>query len=146
MLTGLRIGNFKAFAETQRIPLRPLTLVYGPNSAGKSSILHSLLLAHHALDKGDLDVHRMPISGDSVDLGGFRQYVHRRDVNRRMEWAAEIDVSQLRGRPGCTSTFMTPTSSIRAAASCAWRARSASPSANTGASPWTPWPAPNPTT
>jgi hypothetical protein len=98
MLTGLRIGNFKAFAETQRIPLRPLTLVYGANSAGKSSILHSLLLAHHALDKGDLDVHRMPISGDSVDLGGFRQYVHRRDVNRRMEWSAEIDVSYLRGR------------------------------------------------
>jgi hypothetical protein len=98
MLTALRIGNFKAFAESQRIPLRPLTLVYGANSAGKSSILHSLLLAHHAVDKGELDVHRMPISGDSVDLGGFRQYVHRRDVNRRMEWSAEIDARRLEGR------------------------------------------------
>jgi hypothetical protein len=98
MLTGLRIGYFKAFAEAQRIPLRPLTLVYGANSAGKSSILHSLLLAHHALDKGDLDVHRMPIGGDSVDLGGFRQYVHHRDVGRRMEWSGEIEVSDLSGR------------------------------------------------
>lgn len=26
MLTALRIGNFKAFAETQRIPIRPLDL------------------------------------------------------------------------------------------------------------------------
>jgi len=26
MLTGLRLGNFKAFAETQRLPVRPLTL------------------------------------------------------------------------------------------------------------------------
>src|SRR5947209_6845132 len=99
-LTALRIGNFKAFADTQRIPLRPLTLIYGPNSAGKSSILHSLLLAHHAVDKGELDVHRMPISGDSVDLGGFRQYVHRREVNRRMEWSAEFDTSGFKGRMG----------------------------------------------
>ncbi len=28
MLTALQIGNFKAFAETQRIPVRPLTLIY----------------------------------------------------------------------------------------------------------------------
>lgn len=98
MLTGLRIANFKAFAEVQRIPLRPLTLVFGANSAGKSSILHALLLAHHALDKGHLDVHRMAVSGDSVDLGGFRQYIHRRDANRKMEWSADIEVSRLKGR------------------------------------------------
>ena len=38
MLTALRLGNFKAFGQTQRMPLRPLTLVFGPNSAGKSSL------------------------------------------------------------------------------------------------------------
>jgi len=48
MLTAIRIGNFKAFAEAQRIPIRPLTLIYGANSSGKSNILHSLILAHHA--------------------------------------------------------------------------------------------------
>jgi AAA15 family ATPase/GTPase len=41
-LSGLRIANFKAFAASQRVPLRPITLVYGANSAGKSSILHAL--------------------------------------------------------------------------------------------------------
>jgi AAA15 family ATPase/GTPase len=40
MLTGFRIGNVKAFSETQRIPVRPLTLIYGANSSGKSSVLH----------------------------------------------------------------------------------------------------------
>ncbi len=40
MLTALHLGNFKAFAETQRIPIRPLRLIYGANSAGKSSIIH----------------------------------------------------------------------------------------------------------
>src|SRR2546423_920830 len=50
MITGIRLGNFKAFAETQYIPIRPITLIFGPNSAGKSSILQSLMLMQHALD------------------------------------------------------------------------------------------------
>lgn len=95
MLTAIYLGNFKSFAETQRVPIRPLTLIYGANSAGKSSIIHTLLLARHAMDKGDMDVYRTEVGGDSVDLGGFRQYVHRRDIQCRVEWAAEIDVSSL---------------------------------------------------
>jgi len=98
MLTALRIGNFKAFAESQRIPVRPLTLIYGANSSGKSSVLHSLVLARHAQETGDLDVHRTNVGGESVDLGGFRQYVHRREANRRVEWAVDLDTSSFRDR------------------------------------------------
>ena len=98
MLTALRIGNFKAFAEVQRIPVRPLTLIYGANSSGKSSVLHSMILARHAQETGDLDVHRTNVGGESVDLGGFRQYVHKREVNRRVEWAADLETSAFKGR------------------------------------------------
>jgi len=98
MLTALHLGNFKAFAETQRIPVRPLTLIYGANSSGKSSILHSLILAHHAMQTGELDVHRTTIGGESVDLGGFRQYVHRREPTRRVEWAIDLDAKDFTGR------------------------------------------------
>lgn len=98
MLTALRIGNFKAFAETQNIPIRPLTLIYGANSSGKSSILHSLLLGRHVHETGDLDVHRTNVGGESVDLGGFRQFVYKREVNRRVEWAMEIDTSSFKDR------------------------------------------------
>ncbi len=48
-LTALSIAKFKTFAASQRMPLRPITLIYGANSAGKSSILHALALAHHAV-------------------------------------------------------------------------------------------------
>ncbi|GIW56559.1 MAG: hypothetical protein KatS3mg082_2963 [Nitrospiraceae bacterium] len=97
-LTALRITNFKAFAESQRVPLRPITLVYGANSAGKSSILHALALAHHALETGELDVQRTQIGGESIDLGGFRQYVHRRERERQVELAFEVDPGRLSGR------------------------------------------------
>ncbi len=98
MLTAIKIGNFKAFAETQKIPIRPLTLIYGANSSGKSSILHSLLLAHHAHETGELDVHRTNVGGESVDLGGFRQYVYKREANRRVEWAIDLDTSSFKDK------------------------------------------------
>ena len=98
MLTALCIGNFKAFGPTQRVPVRPLTFVFGPNSAGKSSLIHSLAFAHEARRSGSLDVFRTDVGGTSIDLGGFRQYVFRRDPSMRIEWAAELDVAKLSGR------------------------------------------------
>lgn len=100
-LHALRVGNFKAFADTQRIPLKPITLIFGPNSAGKSSFIHSLALAHEAQFGRDkrglarLDVHRTEIGGNSIDLGGFRQYVHRGQASKRVEWGAELKVAAL---------------------------------------------------
>ncbi len=100
-LHALRVGNFKAFADTQRIPLKPITLIFGPNSAGKSSFIHSLALAHEAQFGRDkrslsrLDVHHTEVGGSSIDLGGFRQYVHRGQLNKRVEWGAELKVSAL---------------------------------------------------
>jgi len=68
MLTAVYIGNSKAFAESQRIPICSLTLIYGANSSGKSSIIHSLILARHALETGDLDIHRTNIGGEAVNI------------------------------------------------------------------------------
>jgi hypothetical protein len=84
VITELGIGNFKAFGETQRVPIKPLTLIFGANSSGKSSIIHALLLAHHGLESGRLDAHQTALGGECVDLGGFSQYVHQHEVNRRM--------------------------------------------------------------
>lgn len=100
MLTGLRLGNFKAFADTQYVPIRPLTLIFGANSAGKSSLIHSLLLACHVSETGELDIHRTKVGGESVDLGGFRQYIHRRNYGSSTEYSVEIDIGLLRGRLG----------------------------------------------
>lgn len=98
ILTSLKVGNFKAFAETQTIPLRPITLIFGPNSAGKSSFIHSLALAHEGFRTGKLNVFRTEIGGTAIDLGGFRQYVHKTERGRRVEWGVEIDAANLTGQ------------------------------------------------
>ncbi|MCB9365893.1 MAG: AAA family ATPase [Calditrichaeota bacterium] len=98
MFNAVSVGNFKAFGTEQRIPLRPITLVYGANSSGKSSILHSLLFARHAQETDEqqvsvLDTHRTKIGGDSVDLGGFRQFIHQRNPSNTMRWAVELQAA-----------------------------------------------------
>ena len=95
MITRFNIGNFKAFSDLQAIPLKPITIIFGPNSSGKSSVIHSLLLARHGVDTQSLDTIYPSIAGHSVDLGGFRQYVHRRNVETRLQWVAEIEVAAL---------------------------------------------------
>jgi predicted ATPase len=95
MLSTLRIGNFKAFAENQIIPLSPITLIFGPNSAGKSSILHSLLLYHHAAQTGDVDVRHTRLGGETVDLGGFERYVHGRDPDSTVSFRIESELQSV---------------------------------------------------
>ena len=95
---ALRLANFKAFGPSQRVPLRPITLVFGANSSGKSSILHALALAHHAVETGDLDTQRTSVGGESVDLGGFRQYVHRGQLDSQVEMAFELDPGRVQGK------------------------------------------------
>ncbi|EIM62764.1 AAA family ATPase [Desulfobacter postgatei] len=98
MITSLHLGNFKAFAKTQNIPVKPLTLIFGANSAGKSSIIHSLAMAHEAMRTGELDLFRTDIGGSSIDLGGFKQYIHRREITRRLEWGLTLGTGRFTGR------------------------------------------------
>ncbi len=98
MINALHLGNFKAFAETQAIPVKPITLIFGANSAGKSSIIHSLALLHEALHTGELDISRTKVGGSSIDLGGFRQYIHRRQAHRRLDFRLTLNASKFQGR------------------------------------------------
>ncbi|MDC5514827.1 DUF3696 domain-containing protein [Acinetobacter baumannii] len=49
MLKQISIENFKAFADLQEIDLAPITLIYGANSSGKSSIIHSLMVLKQSI-------------------------------------------------------------------------------------------------
>ncbi|MCY4530625.1 MAG: hypothetical protein OXD46_16555, partial [Chloroflexi bacterium] len=99
-LHAVGLANFKAFGPSQRVPLRPITLLYGANSAGKSSVLHALALAHHAVETGELDIQRTQIGGEAIDLGGFRQFVHRRQRDAQVELTFALETKRLSGRVG----------------------------------------------
>ena len=54
MLTSLHIKNFKAWRDTGKIRLAPLTVIFGANSAGKSTIIHAIHYAKEVLVNGYL--------------------------------------------------------------------------------------------
>lgn len=118
-LQALHVANFKAFADSQRIPLKPITLIFGPNSAGKSSFIHSLALAHEAQfgrekrSHARLDIRHTEVGGSAIDLGGFRQYVHRGQLNKRVEWGAELKVSAMaQGKDQRLAQLLAPVSNV----------------------------------
>lgn len=90
MITSFSIGNFKAFAEKQSIPLKPITLIYGANSSGKSSIIHSLMFAQHAQSTGDFDLYNSSKGGDSIDFGGFQQITHKHNLSNIIELSFSV--------------------------------------------------------
>lgn len=55
LIERLHVENLKSLAGRHEIPLAPLTLVYGPNSAGKSTVLKALQMFMHAVDVGTSD-------------------------------------------------------------------------------------------
>lgn len=90
MLTSIEIENFKGIAARQRIDFAPLTLLFGANSAGKSTVLQALLYLHEVLERGAADVDRTELGGDVLELGGFARLVHRHEVERPILLRAEF--------------------------------------------------------
>jgi hypothetical protein len=90
MLTSLEIENFKGIAARQRIEFAPLTLLFGANSAGKSSILQALLYLHELIERGAADVDRTELGGNVLELGGFARLVHKHDTERAIVLRAEF--------------------------------------------------------
>ena len=99
MLKAIELENFKAFGERCRIELAPITLIFGENSAGKSSILQSLNLlkqSSEARDNGALILPRT--DGGIVDLGGFKEMVFDHDLSRNVAIRLEFEEPNFRGR------------------------------------------------
>lgn len=65
MIRKLKLTNFQGFKGEQEVRLAPLTLVFGPNSAGKSSIGRALRLFKQSKNRGSLGFNFV---GPEIDL------------------------------------------------------------------------------
>lgn len=85
MLTKLRIQNFKNWADTSDIRLAPITVFFGTNSSGKSSLLQFLLMLRQTAESPDR--RRVLHPGDlstPVELGTFRDLIYSHDLSREI--------------------------------------------------------------
>lgn len=92
-LKALTLENFKGIGEAVRVEFAPLTLLFGPNNAGKSTIVQALMYALEVLDRHNCDARKTILGGDAVDLGGFLNIVHGQDRNRVIRMRFELDLT-----------------------------------------------------
>lgn len=84
MIEEFSFANFKAFAKKQRIPLKPITLIFGANSSGKSSIIQSLVWAQQALETGRLEFDHVGSPGEEIQLGGIENVLFKKSKEGRI--------------------------------------------------------------
>jgi len=75
-VSSILVKGFKSFKREQRIELKPLTVLAGANSAGKSSFFQLLLLLKQTLES-DSDPGPLLLNGDSVKFTELSQLFWR---------------------------------------------------------------------
>jgi hypothetical protein len=90
MLKGIRIRNFKSLANVD-VDLKPVTVLVGKNSSGKSSFIQCLLAVKQTADSRSDDGALVP-TGNLVDLGSYTDLIYGHNVEN--ELGLELRFSQ----------------------------------------------------
>jgi len=95
MLTSLQIKNFKSWRNTDPIRLAPITVFFGANSAGKTSLLQFLLMLKQTSESSDRG--RVIHFGDDyslIDLGTFQDLIFEHDTKNKLEFELSWDLPE----------------------------------------------------
>src|SRR5271157_602454 len=79
----IRLRDFKCFADSGDVPLAPLTVIFGRNNTGKSSILQSILLLRQTLDSPEYGP-RLDLRGPLYQAGGYADIVHQHKASQNV--------------------------------------------------------------
>ncbi|WP_336194110.1 DUF3696 domain-containing protein [Providencia stuartii] len=88
-LTKLILTNFRSFKEPQTIEFAPVTLLFGPNSVGKTTILLALFYLQQILEKEQCNPIQIEAMGDKK-IDGFKSLVNGGDLNKEIEIGVEF--------------------------------------------------------
>jgi len=89
-LTKLRLKNFRSFKSSQTLEFSPLTMLFGPNSVGKSSVLMALAYVQQILTTGQCNPQHLDALNKKV--GGFQSLVNGNDLEKTMVIEVEFEV------------------------------------------------------
>ncbi len=93
MFHRLRIKNFKLWEDTRDIRMAPITLFFGTNSSGKSSIGQFLMLLKQTIESSDRSIVLNPGGKNTaVQLGSYKEMVLHRAAERRIEFGYTWDL------------------------------------------------------
>jgi len=92
----MRIQNFKAWEDTGELRMAPITVFFGRNSSGKTSLLQFLLMLKQTAQSPDRS--RALHLGDKtslVELGTYKDVVSAHDERRKMQFELAWDLPEM---------------------------------------------------
>ncbi len=96
MLKQLRIQNFKAWKDTGTIRMAPITLFFGANSSGKSSIGQFLMMLKQTVESPDRKAVFYPGGKNSaVQLGSYQEMVFHRDPENKITFGYQWSLPEI---------------------------------------------------
>ena len=92
MLKQLSIKNFKGWKDTGNIRMAPITLFFGANSSGKSSIGQFLMMLKQTVESPDRKAVFYPGGKNSaVQLGSYQEMVFHRNPDNKISFEYQWD-------------------------------------------------------
>lgn len=92
-ITSLEFENFRCFGPRTRVDFAPITLLFGANSVGKSSILGALDLMRVLMSDLSPTITEDRCVGTFADIGGFHSMVHGHNAERVIRIRLSVDLS-----------------------------------------------------
>lgn len=83
MLKKISLKDFKCFAEEQEFPLSHITVLYGKNGRGKSTVSQSLLLLAQTMIENN-DIVNLQLVGKFVSLGTFNDVLNHDALQKKI--------------------------------------------------------------
>lgn len=102
MLTRWKLSNFKSIGQPVELEIKPLTLLAGVNSAGKSTLIQSVLLVAQTLAARD-PATEIVLNGELVSLGTARDLWHAGSEHRSLQ--IHFDLKSAGRRVGVQTAF-----------------------------------------
>ncbi|WP_400193309.1 DUF3696 domain-containing protein [Hymenobacter sp. B81] len=93
MITNLTLENFKGFGKLSDLQIKPITILCGTNSCGKSSILQSLLLLKQTVESKNPH-QNVILNGRFVHLGNFDNIIHKKDIDKPVKISFAINIKK----------------------------------------------------
>lgn len=93
MINKINLENFKSFRSLKNLKVKPITILTGTNSCGKSSILQSILLIKQTLESKTISENLL-LNGRFVHLGNFDNVIYNKDSNNELKIGLSYNVSK----------------------------------------------------
>ena len=93
VIYNISVKNFKSLKNTGVLNLKPITLLVGPNSSGKTALLQTILLLKQTLESRNIEV-PLVLRGKYVDLSSFKDIVFQHDLKEIIEILLGIRIIQ----------------------------------------------------